>query len=182
MSYVTLVITSYKKVTKSYWELAEVANSSIFGDRVILRNRYFFAKNKIMFLADGQCKHWSLFFESLKVFFLCKGINIRSLWLSEPHVFVISVCLGAVLIAVVWFFLERAANFFLFRERCGRPLFFMERSLHRFFFFHAWERSSSLFVTWSLSIDFETLENHFKFFTYIHTGGSSGKALGPMCI
>lgn len=69
MSYVTLVITSYKKVTKSYWELAEVANSSIFGDRVILRNRYFFAKNKIMFLADGQCKHWSLFFESLKVFF-----------------------------------------------------------------------------------------------------------------
>ena len=49
-------------------------------------------------------------------------------------------------------------------------------------FFHAWERSSSLFVTWSLSIDFETLENHFKFFTDIHTGGSSGKALGPMYI
>ena len=47
------------------------------------------------------------------------------------------------------------------------------------FFFHAWERSSSLFVTWSLLIDFETLENHFKFSPIFTQVVHRGRPLDP---
>ena len=50
------------------------------------------------------------FFESLKVFFVQRHQHPIAVALRAAC-FVISVCLGAVLIAVVWFFLER--SFFL---------------------------------------------------------------------